>query len=237
MNCERPPRYPAMPAQCVPRVASVSRCRAAGRRWGAGAIAALQIAVGHGTKHQTKGQGARPVFMPSRVGAPLMASHIMDDVAALMVRFGCAFVCIFVSAKGPESSAHTPPIGTSTPTGREGNSTPAKTPAAGMGESPFPVPVSVRCPVDRTSTDYPGQICSRFSSHWEHTGYAQSPCLCGVPGVPGVPTPNVDTPKRKPGRAAQKLPVGWVFEPVRRAWRGGGRWAPHQGIFRPNQQA
>ena len=51
------------PAQTVqalasPHMASVSRCRAAVRRWGAGATFALQIPVVSNTRHQTKGKPA-----------------------------------------------------------------------------------------------------------------------------------------------------------------------------------
>jgi hypothetical protein len=39
-------------------LASVSRCRAAGRRWGAGATFALQMPIVSNTRHQTKGKPA-----------------------------------------------------------------------------------------------------------------------------------------------------------------------------------
>ncbi len=38
------------------RMASVSRCRAAGRRWRAGAITALQMPAFTGTRHQIEGR-------------------------------------------------------------------------------------------------------------------------------------------------------------------------------------
>lgn len=37
---------------------SVSRCRAAGRRWGAGAAFALQMPIANNTRHQTRGRPA-----------------------------------------------------------------------------------------------------------------------------------------------------------------------------------
>ena len=45
----------------LPCMASVSGCRAAGRRWGAGASFALQMSAASGTRHQTKGKA-----VPSR---------------------------------------------------------------------------------------------------------------------------------------------------------------------------
>ena len=58
---------PACPSPCLSPVfglryldllASLSRCRAAGRRWGARAVFALQMCAAFGTKHQTKGTTA-----------------------------------------------------------------------------------------------------------------------------------------------------------------------------------
>jgi len=42
----------------LPCMASVSGCRAAGRRWGAGASFALQMCAVSGTRYQTKGKAA-----------------------------------------------------------------------------------------------------------------------------------------------------------------------------------
>ena len=48
-------------------VASVSPCRAAGRRWGAGVLSALQNPAKTGTRHQSKElQRGRLLFLSSR---------------------------------------------------------------------------------------------------------------------------------------------------------------------------
>jgi hypothetical protein len=44
------------------RMASVSQCRAAGRRWRAGAITALQMAAFTGTRHQSKTRPPAPAL-------------------------------------------------------------------------------------------------------------------------------------------------------------------------------
>lgn len=74
------------------------------------------------------------------VGTPFSAGPLTAEVAAAMVTFGCAFVCIFCLVSAPASSPAHPPIGTPTPTCRAGNSAPAETPVAGLGESPLNSP-------------------------------------------------------------------------------------------------
>ena len=55
LTCERPSVLPYCSASPLPFcMASVSLCRAAGRRWGAGAFSALQMRVMFGTRHQGK---------------------------------------------------------------------------------------------------------------------------------------------------------------------------------------
>ena len=51
-------RYHQRVVSALPCVASVSGCRAAGRRWGVGASFALQMSAASGTRHQTKGKAA-----------------------------------------------------------------------------------------------------------------------------------------------------------------------------------
>ena len=72
-------------------------------------------------------------------GTPFSAGPLAAEVAAAMVTFGCAFVCIFCPASAASGPAH-PPIGTSTPPSRAGNSTPEETPVGGLGESPLNSP-------------------------------------------------------------------------------------------------
>ncbi len=63
MNSDRSPvrafAVVRLPSVCV---ASVSPCRAAGRRWGAGVLSALQIPAMCGTRHQTRGKPHGPAL-------------------------------------------------------------------------------------------------------------------------------------------------------------------------------
>lgn len=74
------------------------------------------------------------------VGTPFSAGPLTAEVAAAMVTFGCAFVCIFCPSEAVAKDASHPLIGTPTPTGHAGNSAPAETPVAGLGESPLSSP-------------------------------------------------------------------------------------------------